>query len=92
MKKVAEQLREEWKVQAQCPNHKNNRWISTNLIRPFLFFTTRPLTLHQTLQHANVECMMTCFKLLLQSINSAGKPSLYYFLDLFEIYIVFCIL
>ena len=79
MKKVAEKIREEWKALAYQPNYKDRRWISANLIRPFLFFTTQPSTLHQTLQSTNVECMLTCFKLILQSINSAGRRSYSYF-------------
>lgn len=71
LKKIAEQIREEWKALAYQPKYKNSRWISTKLIRPFLFFTTQPSTQHHTLRSTNVECMLTCFKLLLQSINSA---------------------
>lgn len=70
MKTVAHELREEWKDIACAPNCKNNKWISIEILRPFLFFTNQPSTTHHKFQSTNVECMTTCFKLLLQSINS----------------------
>lgn len=72
MKKVSEQLQREWETLAdQHNNQMMSGWISKNLLRPFLFFATQSSTLHQKLQFTNVKCMSTCFKILLQSINSA---------------------
>ncbi|KAJ6840077.1 E3 ubiquitin-protein ligase UPL7 [Iris pallida] len=71
MKKVAGQFQEEWEVLATHHNCKSGRWISRNLIRPFLFFTTQSSTLHQKFHIRNVKCMLICFKILLQSMNSA---------------------
>ncbi|XP_008794042.2 E3 ubiquitin-protein ligase UPL7 [Phoenix dactylifera] len=72
IKKVSEQLQREWETLTdQHNNEMTSGWISKNLLRPFLFFAARSSTLHQKLQFTNVKCMSTCFKILLQSINSA---------------------
>lgn len=77
MKNVAEQMREEWRALAVQANHKGSRWISENLIRPFLFFTSKPSTLHQMCRPSTVECMLICFKFLLRSINSVDAEENY---------------
>ncbi|OVA19458.1 HECT [Macleaya cordata] len=70
-KKVVLQVQEEWEAVVNHPNVLiSAKWISSCLLRPFLFFITRSSIAQQKLQPANMKCMMTCFKILLQSINS----------------------
>ncbi|KAJ0963179.1 hypothetical protein J5N97_028301 [Dioscorea zingiberensis] len=71
MKMVTEQLYEE------CENlfqdnftSKSSGWISGRFLRPFLFVATQSSTLHYKMQLKNVACISTCFKILLQSIDS----------------------
>ncbi|KAJ4970715.1 hypothetical protein NE237_003814 [Protea cynaroides] len=70
-KKIAVQLQEEWEA---LVNHHDvlmtSRWLSCSLLRPFLFFIIYPTTVHQNLRSRNMKCMLTCFKILLESINS----------------------
>ncbi|XP_043697207.1 E3 ubiquitin-protein ligase UPL7 [Telopea speciosissima] len=70
-KKISVQLQEEWEA---LVNHHDalmtSRWISCSLLRPFLFFITYSTTVHQKLRYKDVKCMLTCFKILLESINS----------------------
>lgn len=46
--------------------------ISTDLLRPFLFFTTCLATRHKRIQNRDVNCIGRCFKILLDSMNSDG--------------------
>lgn len=77
MKKVAERIREGWRALACQSNHTSCRWICRHLIRPFLFFTTKPSTQHQMLQPLTVDCMLLCFKVILQSINTVDTEENY---------------
>ncbi|CAL9190587.1 E3 ubiquitin-protein ligase UPL7 [Musa acuminata AAA Group] len=71
IKKVSEQLQEEWEALADhYDDHMTSGWISNNFLRPFLFFATRSPALWK-LQLRNVKCVMKCFGILLQSISSA---------------------
>ncbi|KAH7673883.1 HECT domain-containing protein [Dioscorea alata] len=71
MKMVTEQLYEECenlsKDNFTC---KSSRWISGRFLRLFLFIATQPSTLRYKMQLKNVACISTCFKILLQSIDS----------------------
>ncbi|XP_042388192.1 E3 ubiquitin-protein ligase UPL7-like isoform X1 [Zingiber officinale] len=70
IKKVSEQLREEWEALADCyEDHMSGAWISNNLLRPFLFFVTHSPILWRC-QIRNVKCITKCFGILLQSISS----------------------
>ncbi|XP_058110082.1 E3 ubiquitin-protein ligase UPL7 isoform X3 [Magnolia sinica] len=72
-KKVARQLQEEWEMSmTQYDDLMTSGWVSSNVLRPFLFFVTCSSTLHQKLQITTIKCMLTCFKTILQSINSTG--------------------
>lgn len=72
-KERARQIQEEWETLILHHNSLMTfKWISSSMLRPFLFFVSCASTPHQRFQIKNVECMMTCFKILLQSINSAG--------------------
>ncbi|XP_077245758.1 ubiquitin-protein ligase 7 [Tasmannia lanceolata] len=70
-KKAAGQIKKEWE---SLVIHQNilitSRWISSNLLRPFIFFVTYSLNPHLKLRIMDVKVMLICFKILLQSINS----------------------
>ncbi|PKU78379.1 E3 ubiquitin-protein ligase UPL7 [Dendrobium catenatum] len=70
IKKVGGHLQEEWEILADgCNNHETVDWLSSNLIRPFLFFTSHSLASHRKLNFADVKCFSMCFRILLQNIN-----------------------
>nr|DAD48727.1 TPA_asm: hypothetical protein HUJ06_018664 [Nelumbo nucifera] len=72
-KKVAAKLQEEWKA---LVNHQDvllsSRWVSSSLLRPFLFFITHSATVNQKLRETDIKCTLVCFKILLESINSTA--------------------
>ncbi|WOL02398.1 E3 ubiquitin-protein ligase [Canna indica] len=71
IKMVAEQIREDWEAMAgHYDDHMTSGWISNNFLRPFLFFVTHSLNLWKR-QVKNVKCIMKCFRILLESINSS---------------------
>ncbi|XP_072956198.1 E3 ubiquitin-protein ligase UPL7 [Typha angustifolia] len=71
MKKISKQLQEEWESLVDQYNYSmTNRWISNNLLRPFLFFSTQSLK-YQKKQLKDVKYMSACFTILLNSINSS---------------------
>lgn len=74
-KMVAMQLQEEWENSVNCPVDLmiTRSWISSSLLRPFLFFITHLSTRHQKIQTRNRDCMQSCFKILLESINSTDS-------------------
>ncbi|KAG0485895.1 hypothetical protein HPP92_009763 [Vanilla planifolia] len=63
MKKVGKQLQEQWTALADSfDNQETVDWISSNLIRPFLFFTSS-FTSHLNLNLATEGCLSpVCFK------------------------------
>ncbi|XP_020573828.1 E3 ubiquitin-protein ligase UPL7 [Phalaenopsis equestris] len=74
IKRAGEQLQEEWEVLADgFSNHETVGWLSSNLIRPFLFFTSYSLASHRKLNFAEVKCFSLCFRILLQNINTADS-------------------
>ncbi|KAH0457572.1 hypothetical protein IEQ34_012887 [Dendrobium chrysotoxum] len=70
IKKVGGHLQEEWEILADGYNNQETvGWLSSNLIRPFLFFTSHSLASHRKLNFADVKCFSMCFRILLQNIN-----------------------
>ncbi|XP_066390879.1 E3 ubiquitin-protein ligase UPL7 isoform X3 [Miscanthus floridulus] len=68
---VSEQLHEDWELLMNQPNiDLTTQWISRKMLRPFLFFITQPSSWHNGLQSKTVESILTCFKIILNSINS----------------------
>ncbi|TVU45657.1 hypothetical protein EJB05_05149 [Eragrostis curvula] len=68
---VSEQLHEDWKLSINQPNiNLTNQWISSNMLRPFLFFTTQPSSWYKAQQSNTMKSIITCFKIILNSINS----------------------
>ena len=74
---VSEQLHEDWKLLMNQPNiDLTNQWISRKMLRPFLFFITQPSSWYEGQQSKTVESILTCFKIILNSINSTGMSFL----------------
>ena len=70
---VSEQLHEDWELLMNQPNiDLTTQWISRKMLRPFLFFITQPSSWHNGLRSKTVESILTCFKIILNSINSVG--------------------
>lgn len=73
-KKVAAELQLEWEAEAALVKNDltvmSGSWISTRVLRPFLFFVHCLSTRHHKIRDADIPCLHTCFKLLLESINS----------------------
>ncbi|KAK0585629.1 hypothetical protein LWI29_031580 [Acer saccharum] len=73
---MAIQLQEEW--ESLLNYHAGlitGTWISSSILRPFLFFITRLSVQHQKIRTRDIDCMENCFKILLESIdsNDSGK-------------------
>ncbi|TXG58377.1 hypothetical protein EZV62_016206 [Acer yangbiense] len=73
---MAIQLQEEW--ESLLNYHAGlitGTWISSSILRPFLFFITRLSVQHQKIRTRDIDCMEKCFKILLESIdsNDSGK-------------------
>ncbi|KDP29225.1 hypothetical protein JCGZ_16614 [Jatropha curcas] len=73
-KKVALQLQEEWQ---NMLNHHDGTiiasWVSNKVLRPFLFFVICLSTRHGKICIRDINCMQTCFKILLESITSTDS-------------------
>jgi hypothetical protein len=70
---VTEQLHEDWELSINQPNiNLTNQWISSNMLRPFLFFTSQPSSWYKAQQNKTIKSIFTCFKIILNSINSVG--------------------
>ncbi|KAI3954810.1 hypothetical protein MKW98_002916 [Papaver atlanticum] len=72
-KKLVVKIRQEWEeavVNCQPDVVITGEWVSTCLLRPFIFFITRSSIAQKKLEVRNLNCMLTCFKILLQSIDS----------------------
>ncbi|XP_062212057.1 E3 ubiquitin-protein ligase UPL7 [Phragmites australis] len=68
---VSEQLHEDWELLINQPNISlTNQWISSKMLRPFLFFITQPSSWYKGQQSKTVKSVFTCFKIILNSINS----------------------
>ncbi|PKA52650.1 E3 ubiquitin-protein ligase UPL7 [Apostasia shenzhenica] len=74
MKKVAEQLQQEWEALVDVYSYyKTAVWLSNHFIRPFLFITSRSLVTNSQGKFTKGNCISTCFKILLQSITTADS-------------------
>jgi ubiquitin-protein ligase E3 B len=72
---VALQLQEEWETLVnRNADGMTGTWISNAVLRPFLFFTACLSVRHQKIQIRDINCMKTCFRILLESLNSTGMP------------------
>ncbi|CAI0408176.1 unnamed protein product, partial [Linum tenue] len=77
-KKTALQLQGEWE-EAVANNHDGSvsaGWISGSVLRPFLFFVELLSTRHQKIKSVDTSCIQTCFKILLESVNSTAFGTL----------------
>lgn len=81
---VALKHQEEW--QNKFPDFRisslTGTQISTDLLRPFIFFTTCLATRHKRIQNRDVNCIGRCFKMLLESMTSDGTV-------IFQLYLVY---
>jgi len=83
---VSEQLHEDWKLLMNQPNiDLTTQWISRKMLRPFLFFITQPSSWYEGQQSKTVESILTCFKIILNSINSTGMSFLVPLLFCFDL-------
>ncbi|XP_044367943.1 E3 ubiquitin-protein ligase UPL7 isoform X2 [Triticum aestivum] len=74
IRKVTEQLHEEWEVLVNQPDiNLTNQWISSKMLRPFLFFITQPSSWYNWQQTKTVKSISRCFKIILNSINSMDR-------------------
>ncbi|GLT89883.1 hypothetical protein SLE2022_078450 [Rubroshorea leprosula] len=72
--KEAIRLQAEWETLMK--NHgdlMSGTWISTCVLRPFLFFISHLSTRHQKISSRDLSCMQCCFKILLESVNSTDS-------------------
>ncbi|CAD5325662.1 unnamed protein product [Arabidopsis thaliana] len=70
-KKAAIEIQEEWENLLSCHSVTLTKsWVSSRVLRPFLFFVRSLSVQHQKIQAREIHCMQTCFKILLESINS----------------------
>lgn len=77
-KMIALQLQQEWETLIHSHTVSiSSTWISSSLLRPFLFFTTNLSSRYQKIQARDVDCMRNCFRILLESLNSTGKSCLF---------------
>ncbi|WVZ60129.1 hypothetical protein U9M48_010188 [Paspalum notatum var. saurae] len=69
---VSEQLHEDWELLMNQPNiDLTTQWISRKMLRPFLFFVTQPSSWYKGQRSKTIESILACFKIILNSINSA---------------------
>ncbi|KAM7262797.1 hypothetical protein ACFE04_000480 [Oxalis oulophora] len=70
-KKVAMQYQQEWETSLNsCMSLSTTNWISTSVLRPFIFFITCLSTKHRRIRARDIGCISRCFTMLLESINS----------------------
>ncbi|CAN8254660.1 unnamed protein product [Cochlearia groenlandica] len=73
-KKAAIQIQEEWEDSLSCHSDTPTKnWVSSRVLRPFLFFIRTLCVQHQMIQARDIHCMQICFKILLESINSSDQ-------------------
>ncbi|CAM0875437.1 unnamed protein product [Alopecurus aequalis] len=71
IRKISEQLHEEWEVLINQPdNNLTSQWISSTMLRPFLFFISQPSSWYKGQQIKTSKSITRCFKIILNSINS----------------------
>ncbi|XVE96542.1 hypothetical protein REPUB_Repub02eG0231500 [Reevesia pubescens] len=73
-RKVAMEFEEEWEslVKNQA-EFMTGKLISSNVLRPFIFFITCLSICRRKILAKELKCMQTCFKILLESINSTDS-------------------
>ncbi|EOA23422.1 hypothetical protein CARUB_v10016604mg [Capsella rubella] len=70
-KKAAIEIQEEWEILLSSRSDTLTKsWVSSSVLRPFLFFIRALSVQHQKINARDIHCMQTCFKILLESINS----------------------
>ncbi|XP_010504062.1 PREDICTED: E3 ubiquitin-protein ligase UPL7-like isoform X1 [Camelina sativa] len=70
-KKAAIEIQGEWEILLSCRSDTLTKsWVSSTVLRPFLFFIRSLCIQHQKIHARDIHCMQTCFKILLESINS----------------------
>lgn len=70
-KRAAFVIQEEWESSLSCHSDTLTKsWVSSRVLRPFLFFIRSLCVQQQKIEPRDVQCMHTCFKILLESINS----------------------
>ncbi|XP_050380357.1 E3 ubiquitin-protein ligase UPL7 [Argentina anserina] len=78
---AALEMREEWekclKQQQQAGSVITAIWISSHVVRPFLFFVSCLLIRKRRIEAAEVNCMKSCFQMLLDSLNSTDSKKNY---------------
>ncbi|KAJ0245655.1 E3 ubiquitin-protein ligase UPL7 [Hirschfeldia incana] len=73
-KRAAFVIQEEW--ESSLSSHSDTltkSWVSSRVLRPFLFFIRSLCVQHQKIEPRGVQCMHTCFKILLESISSTDQ-------------------
>ncbi|MQL90839.1 hypothetical protein Taro_023443, partial [Colocasia esculenta] len=71
-RRVTDQLQQEWEILVKHhASLTSSKWISCNLLRPFLLFAARPSRLQWMLHLKKIQPILSCFEILLQSINSS---------------------
>jgi len=86
---ISEQLHEDWELLMNQPNiDLTTQWISRKMLRPFLFFIIQPSSWYNGQWSRTVESILTCFKIILNSINSMGM----WFLVILLMFWPFCFL
>lgn len=82
-KKAAIEIQEDWEILLSCRSDTLTKsWVSSRVLRPFLFFIRSLSVQHQKIQARDIHCMQTCFKILLESINSNGMILSFFRLNL----------
>lgn len=79
-KSVALELQQQWESMINshlAPLKKS--YISSQVLRPFIFFTTFLLARYRRIQAREKDCIRSCFRVILESINSTGMLFLYFF-------------
>ncbi|KAL6273591.1 hypothetical protein ACE6H2_024283 [Prunus campanulata] len=78
-KMVAWELREEWeKVMNQYAELAiTATWLSSNIVRPFLFFITCLSTRHRNIQPREIYSMKNFFQIMLESVTSTDSKKNY---------------
>ncbi|VVB05545.1 unnamed protein product [Arabis nemorensis] len=75
-KKAAIEIRGEWESLLSCHSDTVTKsWVSSRVLRPFLFFIRSLSVQHQKILARDIHCMQACFKILLESINSNDQGS-----------------
>ncbi|XVE76066.1 hypothetical protein DITRI_Ditri12bG0142900 [Diplodiscus trichospermus] len=73
-RKVAMKFQEEWESLVKNQDEfMTGKFISSSVVRPFIFFITCLSMRHRKILARELKCMHTCFKILLESIASTDS-------------------